>query len=555
MVFATEQITMRKHSLPALGLVALFYSLQFISAYPVDAQPPPAKLTPAQWQADVRFLGDELPRRHKNVYHRMRREDFEAAVDNLYKAVPSMSDDEIAVGMMKLVAMVRDGHTSLSPRQFARTGVYPIRFYRFSDGMYVQKAAPAYADLTGAKVVRIGNLSIDAAVAAIAPVVAADNEMGVLDMGPMLLSVPEILSGLKITSDKQKLEITVSKDGKERVVSVSPEGTVENIVTPPGNWIDAASKTDTPLYMKHPGDWFWFEYLKDKQIVYVKQDAVQNKPEMPLADFYKRVFEFVDANPVDKLVIDVRNNGGGNNTLNRPVIINMIRSKINKRGHLFVITGRQTFSAAQNFVNQIEKWTEAIFIGEPTSDHVNMYGDNRPFTLPNSGLVVRASTLWWQDLDPRDERKWTAPEIAADLSFDDYRSGRDPMLQAAIDYKPGTTISEIIQGMSQGDSLGDFAQRFRKIKSDPRSRYVNSEAAINSLGYDLLAKKRTADAVEVFKLNVEFYPSSANVYDSLGDGLVAAGRNDEAIKSYEKALSIDPNYPSSIDALKRLRKN
>ena len=267
------------------------------------------------------------------------------------------------------------------------------------------------------------------------------------------------------------------------------------------------------------------------------------------------MFDFVDANPVDKLVIDLRNNGGGNNTLNTPIIINLIRSKVNKRGHLFVITGRQTFSAAQNFVNQIEKWTEAIFVGEPTADHVNMYGDNRPFTLANSGLEVRASTLWWQDLDPRDERKWTAPEIAVDLSFDDYRSGRDPALQAVIDYKPGSTISELIQSAKERDSLGDFVERYRKIKADPRSRYVESEAPLNRFGYDLLGKKRIVDAVEIFKLNVESYPSSANVYDSLGDALVAAGRTDEAMRSYEKALSIDPTYPSSIDALKRLRKN
>jgi tetratricopeptide (TPR) repeat protein len=371
----------------------------------------------------------------------------------------------------------------------------------------------------------------------------------------MALSFPEVLSGLKIVSDKQKLDITISKDGRERVVSIRPEGAPENLVRPPANWIDAAGKAELPLYRKRQGELFWFEYLKDKQLVYVKQDAVQNDPDKPLGDFYKGVFEFVDANPVDKLVIDLRNNTGGNNTLNRPILINLIRSKVNKRGHLFVITGRQTFSAAQNFVNQIEKWTEAIFVGEPTADHVNMYGDNRPFTLPNSGLVVRASTLWWQDLDPRDERKWTAPEIAADLSWEDYRSGRDPVFQAVLDYKPGTAISELIQAAKEGGSLADFAQRYRKAKADPRSRYVDSEAAVNALGYDLLAKKRAADAVEVFKLNVEFYPSSANVYDSLGDALVAAGRTEEAIASYEKTLTIEPNYPSSIEALKRLKKN
>ena len=554
---------MRKHYSSSLFAVTVFLAFQFLLAFPIGAQPPhaagtqtpPPKLTPAQWQADVRFLADELPRRHKNAFHRVKREDFEAAANQLHQAVPTMSDDEIFVGLMKLVAMLKDGHTSLNPRHLARSGVYPVRLYRFSDGMYVQRAAPAYAELVGAKVLRIGSVSIDEAMAAVAPVVAADNEMGILDMGPMMLSIPEILSGLKLVSDKQKLDITVSKDGKELVVSVRAEGSVENIVSPPANWLDAGAKAGQPLYLKNPGDQFWFEYVKDKQIVYVNQDAVQNKPDLTLADFYKRVFDFVETNPVDKLVIDLRNNGGGNNTLNVPVIINLIRSKVNKRGHLFVITGRQTFSAAQNFVNQIEKWTEAIFVGEPTADHVNMYGDNRPFTLPNSGFIVRASTLWWQDLDPRDERKWTAPEIAVDLSFDDYRSGRDPVFEAVVDYKPGNTVRELIQSAAERNTLGDFADRYRKIKTDARSRYVDSEAVINRLGYDLLAKKRTADAVEIFKLNVEFYPSSANVYDSLGDALVAAGRADEAIKSYEKALSIDPNYQTSIDALKRLKKN
>ncbi len=546
---------MRKDCLRALRIVTLFFASQCILALPLYPQSPPAKLTAAQWQADVRFLGGELPRRHKNAYHRMKREDFEAAVNALYNAVPTMSEDEIVVGLMKLVAMVHDGHTQLIPRAFVRSGVFPIQLYRFSDGVYVRKAAPAYADVVGAKVLRIGTLGINEAMSAIAPVVPADNEMGVLELGPLLLAVPEVLSGLKVNSDKQKLDLSVQQDGKERVISIRPEGALDDIVRTPASWIDSASKAGPPLYLKNPGDWFWFEYLKDKKILYVNQDAVQNKPDLPLADFYKRVFDFVDANPVDKLVIDLRNNGGGNNTLNTPIIINLIRSKVNKRGHLFVITGRQTFSAAQNFVNQIEKWTEAIFVGEPTADHVNMYGDNRPFTLANSGLEVRASTLWWQDLDPRDERKWTAPEIAVDLSFDDYRSGRDPALQAVIDYKPGSTISELIQSAKERDSLGDFVERYRKIKADPRSRYVESEAPLNRFGYDLLGKKRIVDAVEIFKLNVESYPSSANVYDSLGDALVAAGRTDEAMRSYEKALSIDPTYPSSIDALKRLRKN
>ncbi|MEP6945852.1 MAG: tetratricopeptide repeat protein [Acidobacteriota bacterium] len=533
-----------------LILAALAAACLFSNA---GAQKTP-NFTAAQWQADVRFLGEQLPMVHKNAFHRVGREEFDAAVDSLYSGVPNMSADEIVVGMMKIIAMVHDGHTYMEAAPYFRSGAFPVSFYRFSDGLYVQKAAPAYSDIVGGKVVRIGNASADDALAAVSAVVSADNKMGIMDGGPKLLAIPEILAGLKLISDKQKLTVVVNKDGKEHSAELKPQGTFHDIFDTPPDWVDAAKMQNAQLYLMHMGDPYWFEYLKVKQIVYVKQNAVQNKPDETLANFYKRVFELIENNPVDKLVIDLRNNGGGNNGLNTSIIIQLIRSKVDKPGHLFVITGRQTFSAAQNFTNLLEKFTDAIFVGEPTADHVNMYGDNRPFTLPNSGLVVRASTLWWQDLDPRDERKWKAPDIAAELSFDDYRSGRDPALQAVIDHKPGQSVAELVRSASKSATLGNFVQQTRAAKADQRNRYVEFEAMLNRLGYDLLAKKRVADAVEIFQLNAETNPGSANVYDSLGDALVIAGKTDEAIRSYEKAVAIDPNYASSIEALKRLKK-
>src|SRR6185503_13217905 len=132
---------MRNTSLPVTRSLAFCLTLILISlAEGVVAQTSsPPKLTAAQWQADVRFLGNELPKRHRNAYHRMKREDFETAVNNLYNAVPKMSDDEILVGLMKLVAMVKDGHTQTNPWPTLTSGVYPIRLYWFSDGVYIQK--------------------------------------------------------------------------------------------------------------------------------------------------------------------------------------------------------------------------------------------------------------------------------------------------------------------------------------------------------------------------------------------------------------------------------
>ena len=535
-------------------IIFLFASLVFGSVVCVSAQAP--KLTDEQWQSDVRFLADELAKRHRNAFHRVKREEFEAVAKDVHDRVPSSSEDEIVFGMMRIVAMVRDGHTMLVPDdRLFRSGVFPVKFYVFSDGLFIQQAAPEYRDLVGARVVKIGSMSATDAVNAVTPAAFADNEMGVKNLVPVMLSVPEILAGSKVSGDKQKLNLVVEIAGKQQTFEIRAAGALNTLLHPQPTWIDSVGKEKRPLYVKDPTNFYWFEYLKDQKMVYVQHNAIANKPDEPVADFYKRVLAFVEANPVEKFVLDLRFNGGGNNTLNREVVIELIKSKINQRGKFFVITGRQTFSAAQNFVNQIEKYTNAIFVGEPTAAHPNHYGDNRPFTLPNSKLTVRASTLWWQDLDPRDARFWTAPELAADVSSEDYRSGRDTALQAVIDYVPGSSLSEMIDRASSAKDLSEFIPKYKAFKASPKSRYVNSEAPMNTFGYALLAKNRVADAVEVFRLNTEAYPKSANVYDSLGDAYQAAGRKEDAIKSYEKALTIDPSYPSSLENLRKLKGN
>ena len=535
------------------GLPFGVFALTFVLSAQTLAQETAPKLTAAQWQADVKFLGEELPRRHRNAFHRMKREEFEAAVKTLHDRVPAMTEDEIIIGLMKIVAMIKDGHTNLVPQTFFRSGVYPVKFYFFSDGLFVQKAAPEYAEMVGGRVVKIGNASVEDALKSAGQTTFADNEMGIKASAPILFSIPEVLAGLKINDDKQKLNLVVETGGKQKTFEIRPAADFHTLFQQPPTWIDAANKTNMPLYLKDPDNLYRFEYVKDQKLVYAQHNGIANKQDEPVADFYKRMMDFVEANPVEKFVLDLRYNGGGNNALNRAVVIQLIKSKINRRGKLFVITGRQTFSAAQNLVNQIEKYTEAIFVGEPTSAHPNHYGDSRPFTLPNSKLTVRASTLWWQDLDPRDERFWTAPEIAAEISSEDYRSGKDPILQAALDYVPGSALSELIDAAMSQKDIAEFVPKYKAFKSNPKGKFVDSEAAMNRFGYALIEKQRVGDAIEIFKLNTEAYPKSANVYDSLGDAYQAAGRKEEAIKSYEKALTIDPNYSSSLENLRRLK--
>ena len=193
--------------------------------------------------------------------------------------------------------------------------------------------------------------------------------------------------------------------------------------------------SNPPLYLKNRTAPYWFEYLPDQKLVYWQYNAVRSDPKEPVEQFCARVFEFIGENPVDKLVLDLRWNGGGNTFLNTPIINGLIRcDKINQSGKLFVIVGRQTFSAAQNAATFIERATKAIFVGEPTGSSPNFVGETVRFTLPYSKMTGSISDLYWQSSWPMDYRTWIAPQLYAPPTFAAYKAGRDPALEAILHY-------------------------------------------------------------------------------------------------------------------------
>jgi tetratricopeptide (TPR) repeat protein len=527
----------------------------------VAAQPcPPPPMDAAKWRSDLAYFAEQLPKVHMNAFHDMTREQFAAAVADLDRRIPGLSRDEVLVDLMKLVAMVADGHTHLD-LDSARVRAYPLRLYSFTDGIYVISAAKAYEATVGGRVVRLGATPIERAYQAVRTLVPRerDNEMWCRNLGPRLLAVPEVLHGMGLVDDAENAAIAVVKDGREVAAVLHP---VPGISTRswhawpplPDGWVDARDLSTTPLWLKDNQKFYWFEYLKDARVLYVQYSAVAQTPDEPVAAFFERVSRFMDANPVEKLVIDVRLNGGGNNYLTRPLLRWILRvDKLNEPGRMFTIIGRQTFSAAENFVDMMEKYTPTIFVGEPTGEAPNMFGDPALIRLPESGIEIWASTLWWQDQDQRDTRKWVPPRLAAELSFEEYRRNVDPAMEAILRYTPSASIAgKVREAVERGD-LEAARAAIRAFKANPQNAYARAEHDLNSLGYDLIAFRKLDLAIEVFKLNVEAYPESANVYDSLGEAYASRGDRELAIANYLRSLQLNPKNLGAAAALEKLR--
>jgi hypothetical protein len=512
----------------------------------------------AQWREDLRYFAEQAPQVHRNLFHSMTHEEFETAVKRLDQRIPTLSRNQIIVELARIVALIGDGHTYVDlqepPTSFRH---YPLRFYWFPDGVYVVSADERYASVVGGRIVKLGKASCQDAYDAVSKIVQRDNEFQVKSLTPYYMGLAEVLDGLGLVDNLEAVPLTVEKNGVQTTVVLKPEAGEwwDTGFVHPADWVDARDPASpTPLWLKDPANRYWFECLKDSRTVYVQFNVVGDKGDETIEAFFKRVMAFADANPVDHFVLDERLNGGGNNYLLRPIIHDFIRSdKVNQPGKLFTIIGRQTFSAAMNCVNRMKLNTNTLFVGEPTGASPNMYGDNAGVVLPHSKLSVRLSTLWWQDMDPRDKRVWQAPDLSTELTFADYRAGRDPAMDVILSHKPGPSVVELVRAAADKNDYAAAREALMTFIRDPLHKYATVESDINRLGYEFLNAKKSDQALLVLKLNVEAYPDSFNTWDSLAEIYMDRGEKELAIQNYVKSLELNPMNYGAREQLAKLR--
>lgn len=536
------------------------------------AQAGPAEsLTVEQWREDLNSYAAQMRATHLDLFNAMSEEEFDTALADLDARLPELDRHEIIVELGRITAMVGDGHTTLWLTPNAQNGFHqvPILLYWLQDGLYVLGVEQGHAAAVGGKVIRIGDVDVEEAMARVAPLVPRDNEMGVLAMAPRYLEIPEVLHALRITDSLDGATYVVeTRTGDEVTVELAaiPDAWLSNlgsrpyVIPSPGDRVDMVYGRGTPerpqpMYLSDPGNRFWYEWLEGSRTLYVQLNAILNKDDESMEAFFERVFEEADSRPIDRLVIDLRFNGGGNNFNNFPVIRGIVRRhQIDEPGKLFVVTSRHTFSAAGHLVTYLERQTDVIFVGEPTAASPNHYGDAGLVELPNSGLRARASGIYWQNSLPSrfDSRDWTPPRISAPLTIDDYLNGRDPALEAILAYAAAPPIKDQMLAALENGGPEAAKATFQRYVSDPTHEFVNVEGVMNTLGYELLGENRVDAAIVVFELNAETYAESANVFDSLGDGYRARGDTEAAIASYRKALEVDPDFGPSRDNLREL---
>jgi tetratricopeptide (TPR) repeat protein len=516
-----------------------------------------------RWREDLRHMAREMEARHKNLFHTTTRGQFEGAVRRLHERIPALARHQIVVELARIAASVGDGHTNVAPTRDPKIGfrTLPFKLYLFGDGLFVRAAERGHAGLLGARVVRVGEATPEEAVARAREIVGRDNEMNVKFFAPLLLAMPEVLHALGLSDGPDAARFTFEKSGRQQTLTLRPSGPADLLPPdtdlswlPKEGWVDMRDGAPTPLWLEDPKNKFRFEQLPGSKVVYAQINEVNGKADESLADFSKRLLAFVEANEVEKLVLDLRLNRGGNGMLLRPLVVGLIKSKVNRPGRLFALIGRSTWSAAQFLLNDLEGYTDVLFVGEPSGSKGNTYGDSRRITLPNSGVTVRVSVYYWQDWAPWDARPWTAPHVTAELSSEEYRAGGDPALKAALGYVPRKPLGRVLDEALTEGGAEMALKRFREFMADPANRYADTEEPVLAAGQRMLNEKKNGQALALFKFAAEGHPHSPRAHFALAVTQSLVGDDGQAVKSLEKVLGLDPKHYEAAEMLKRLKK-
>jgi hypothetical protein len=416
----------------AFLLATLLFTAAPVVALPADA-----------WQRDLAALRKSYAETHPNPWHKLPKAEFDRMADALAADLPKLDDTQAIARMIELVAATGEGHTRLTLPLPEGAGVFlghakteapkvpvfttfPVRLQTASDGYVVMTAAPQHRDLLGAALISIDGKPVPAIEAAMLPIVNGDNRGMKRAYLPSYLMLPELLRARGVIGAEPprfRFRIPNGREVERRLTALQS-----------GADLGWAAPPATPIHELRtlPGG-----------IVHAKIAEIGHAPGKSLAHFAAEMFAAVDAQPDPRLAIDLRGNPGGNNFLIDPIVRGAVaRPQLWKPGRLFVLTDAKTFSAAQNLVNAMERWTPAVIIGEPTGAAPSGYGDSRRIVLPESGLTLRVSSLYWQDTGPLDKRDTTSPHVSAPRTIADLHSGNDPALAAVSSFvKPGGSVS------------------------------------------------------------------------------------------------------------------
>lgn len=394
-------------------------------------QPLPEPVVPEgvedPWRQDLAILERELPRRHYDLFHTLSPEEFRERIRAIDEVARELSATEFELKLRELLASVGDSHTTLA---WDPSELYPVTFGHLQEGLVCLSAAPGAIEALSMRLVAVDETPIDVVRDRLAPIIAHENEAQLNNTFAQFLRSPSFLHGLGITSTERTARFTFADyQGGQFTIPLEAVPTdrmpeLERLTERLGYTRESA-----PLYLLNSDKLYWYEHDRERELLYIAYNQCREDPDRPMVEFAREIEEVLGKAAVERVVVDLRRNGGGDSRVLKP----LVRAFRDSSGsyELYVFIGGRTYSSALLNAIELEQEAGALLVGSPTGGRPNHYGEVRELELPNLGATVRYSTKYFEMYEgERGEQDAIYPHIEAPYSLAALIQKRDPAMEA-----------------------------------------------------------------------------------------------------------------------------
>ena len=368
--------------------------------------------------------------KHCNFFTARSKGEFVSGIEAIKAESERLTDFQVALKTQQLIARFGDSHAMLQFFQLIdQTQILPLGTLWVSDGLYITKTTPENKEILGLRIVAINDTPIATVIDSLSTLFTIDNQAIVKSIVPETVMSLQALEHFGF-ADSRQVKLMLS-DGKTQVVKpIHPDNAFVNF-RPDSLAFATANRKVLFTSRYFPEDriyYMLYNKCHSRELAAERGDAEAAQKLPSFEAFTRKAFETLNDKPVDKLIFDMRYNGGGNSSQGTEFVERLAQAlKQHPQVAVYVVLGRDTFSSAILNAMDFKQLTNAVFVGEETAGKPNHFGEVRSFQLPSSKVLVNYSTKYFKRSEK--EIETIEPDMSIEMSFADFKKGVDPVFE------------------------------------------------------------------------------------------------------------------------------
>jgi len=357
--------------------------------------------------SDTDLLFRKLPEVHYDLYELITKNKFHNLHEKIIEQINmgNYTTNEFGVILQQLFSEIGDPHTRIEPDYHPR----PIRFEWINGKFYAFVVPYIEKEFLYKEVLSVDGIDIKDFVGKPLKYLVYENDEG------QKLAIADALSNIPlikfVSKDRGQTVIYSFKGGKTLRVGFSAKNRSADQ--------KGAASTKGNEFLNMRDNYFVRNETGNLYLRYARCREDENYPIKELKSDIQRILK----EKPDKILVDIRNNSGGNSSLFMPILETLKMYVDTTKPKVYGLINRKVFSSGVLNTHQMKEILHATLVGQPCAQGVNHYGEVKTFSLPNSRLTVQYSTKYFKIIE--DDSTIIQPDVHIEPTIEDYKKGRD----------------------------------------------------------------------------------------------------------------------------------